>query len=187
MRNKLVESNPNIMDVKPTIAGTRIKVKLVLEKLARGESIDQILYAHPRLSREAVMATLELPLNYRYMNDYPRKKFWKMQYACFNCRKTYKQTIPYLRPRELDRERFCPQCRSRMWMMGVAFKAPKQTNIKQWTKVETLIRSGFIFHSTHYGWKVPKVPREVKPFLRWIKQKSEGERLLDSISEKTLD
>lgn len=43
---------------KPTVEGTRITVELILEKLAAGESIEQILDAHPRLTREAIQAAL---------------------------------------------------------------------------------------------------------------------------------
>ena len=55
----LVEANPAIMMGKPVIRGTRITVELILEKLAAGESVDQILEAHPRLTREAVLAAIE--------------------------------------------------------------------------------------------------------------------------------
>ncbi len=43
---------------KPVIAGTRITVELVLEKLAAGETVEQILDAHPRLTREGIRAAL---------------------------------------------------------------------------------------------------------------------------------
>ncbi len=43
---------------KPIIAGTRITVELILEKLAAGETVDQIIEAHPRLSENAVRAAL---------------------------------------------------------------------------------------------------------------------------------
>ena len=43
---------------KPVIRGTRITVELILEKLAEGESLDEILGAHPRLTRDAVFAAL---------------------------------------------------------------------------------------------------------------------------------
>jgi uncharacterized protein (DUF433 family) len=43
---------------KPVIAGTRITVELILEKLAAGETIEQMLAAHPRLTREAIQAAL---------------------------------------------------------------------------------------------------------------------------------
>ncbi len=55
---KQLVSDPNVMMGKPVIAGTRITVELVLEKLAAGETIEQILEAHPRLTREAIQAAL---------------------------------------------------------------------------------------------------------------------------------
>ena len=42
----------------PVIAGTRITVQLISEKLAAGETIEQILKAHPRLTEEAIRAAL---------------------------------------------------------------------------------------------------------------------------------
>lgn len=57
--NNLIQSDPSIMMGKPVIAGTRITVELILEKLAAGESVEQIVDAHPRLSREAVLAALD--------------------------------------------------------------------------------------------------------------------------------
>lgn len=53
-----VTSNPAVMAGKPVIAGTRITVELILEKLAAGESEEQILEAHPRLDRDAIRAAL---------------------------------------------------------------------------------------------------------------------------------
>ena len=43
---------------KPVVAGTRITVELILEKLAAGETAEQILEAHPRLTKEAILAAL---------------------------------------------------------------------------------------------------------------------------------
>lgn len=43
---------------KPVVQGTRITVELILEKLAAGESVDDLLVAYPRLSREGVQAAL---------------------------------------------------------------------------------------------------------------------------------
>jgi len=59
MQHQLIESNPNIMMGKPVVAGTRITVELILEKLAAGETIDQILEAHARLTRAAIQAAIE--------------------------------------------------------------------------------------------------------------------------------
>ena len=57
-RTKLIVSDPNVMMGKPIILGTRITVELILEKLAAGEAVEQILDAHPRLTREAIGAAL---------------------------------------------------------------------------------------------------------------------------------
>ena len=55
---KLIVSDPNVMMGKPVVSGTRITVELILEKLAAGETVDQILDAHPRLTRGAIQAAL---------------------------------------------------------------------------------------------------------------------------------
>jgi uncharacterized protein (DUF433 family) len=57
--NNVIQSDPSIMMGKPVIAGTRITVELILEKLAAGESVEQVLASHPRLTREAVLAALD--------------------------------------------------------------------------------------------------------------------------------
>jgi uncharacterized protein (DUF433 family) len=59
MEENLIESNPDVMMGKPVIKGTRITVELILEKLAAGEAIEQILESHPRLTREGVLAALD--------------------------------------------------------------------------------------------------------------------------------
>jgi uncharacterized protein (DUF433 family) len=58
METTMIQSNPNIMMGKPVLTGTRITVELILEKLAAGETVDQLLEAHPRLTQEAVLAAL---------------------------------------------------------------------------------------------------------------------------------
>jgi uncharacterized protein (DUF433 family) len=40
------------------IAGTRITVESILEKLGAGESVESVVDSHPRLSHEAVLAAL---------------------------------------------------------------------------------------------------------------------------------
>ncbi len=59
MDKRLVVSDPKVMMGKPVIAGTRITVEFILEKLASGETTEQILEAHPRLTREAIQAALQ--------------------------------------------------------------------------------------------------------------------------------
>ncbi len=58
LRKGLIRSDPRIMMGKPVVAGTRITVELILDKLAAGETVDQILDAHPRLTEESVRAAL---------------------------------------------------------------------------------------------------------------------------------
>jgi uncharacterized protein (DUF433 family) len=59
MVHQFIESNPKIMMGKPIIKGTRITVELILEKLAAGETVEQILESHPRVTKPAVQAALE--------------------------------------------------------------------------------------------------------------------------------
>jgi len=54
-----IESKANVMMGKPVIAGTRITVECILERLGAGETIEQIVAEHPRLTREAVLAAVE--------------------------------------------------------------------------------------------------------------------------------
>ena len=55
---KYIHSDVNIMMGKPVITGTRIPVELILEKIAAGETFEQILEAHPRLTPEAIRAAI---------------------------------------------------------------------------------------------------------------------------------
>jgi len=55
---KYIYSDFKIMMGKPVIIGTRITVELVLEKVAAGETFEQILEAHPRLTYEAIRAAI---------------------------------------------------------------------------------------------------------------------------------
>ncbi len=58
MTLELIQSDPAVMMGKPVVVGTRITVEHILEKLAAGETIEQLLQAHPRLSREGIQAAL---------------------------------------------------------------------------------------------------------------------------------
>ena len=59
MNNQFIQSSPAVMMGKPVVAGTRITVELILEKLAFEETVEQVIAAHPRLTREAVLAALD--------------------------------------------------------------------------------------------------------------------------------
>jgi len=54
----LISSDPGIMLGKPVIAGTRVTVELILDKLAAGESHGQIARAHPHLPPHSIEAAL---------------------------------------------------------------------------------------------------------------------------------
>jgi uncharacterized protein (DUF433 family) len=58
MSESMVISDPKVMMGKPVVAGTRVTVDLILEKLGSGESIEAVLESHPRLTREGVLAAL---------------------------------------------------------------------------------------------------------------------------------
>src|SRR5687768_8595723 len=58
MKEDLIQIDPSIMMGKPVVAGTRITVELILEKLAAGETTEQLLAAHPRLTRDGIQAAL---------------------------------------------------------------------------------------------------------------------------------
>lgn len=53
-----IHINPSILLGKPVIKNTRISVELILEKLASGETMEQILDAHRMLTRESILAAL---------------------------------------------------------------------------------------------------------------------------------
>ena len=50
--------DPDVLGGKPTIAGTRIGVDVILEKISDGESIEDIVRDYPHLAREQVVAAL---------------------------------------------------------------------------------------------------------------------------------
>ena len=54
----LIQSDPAILMGKPVVAGTRIAVEPILEKWSAGETVDQLLEAHPRLTVDGVDAAL---------------------------------------------------------------------------------------------------------------------------------
>lgn len=58
MTQQHIVSDPKIMMGQPVVSGTRITVDLILEKISSGESFEQVLAAHPRLTREGIQAAL---------------------------------------------------------------------------------------------------------------------------------
>ena len=56
-KNRIV-SVPDIMFGKPVIKGTRVPVELIIEKLAAGRTIEQLLISYPHLVADDIYACL---------------------------------------------------------------------------------------------------------------------------------
>lgn len=54
-----IEINPEICNGRPIIRDTRISVETILAYLGAGDNMEDILSAHPRLTREDVLASIE--------------------------------------------------------------------------------------------------------------------------------
>jgi uncharacterized protein (DUF433 family) len=59
MTGELISTDPAIMLGKPVIRGTRITVETILEKIANGETVDEILVGFPSLKRTDVLGAVE--------------------------------------------------------------------------------------------------------------------------------
>ena len=64
MPHERIETNPEIMDGKPVIRGTRVPVELVLRKLGAGMSAEAILVDHPRLTPDDIRAAQAFAADY---------------------------------------------------------------------------------------------------------------------------
>lgn len=64
MTYERIEMNPDIMDGKPVIRGTRVPVELVLRKLGAGISPEAILEDHPRLTLDDIHAAQAFAADY---------------------------------------------------------------------------------------------------------------------------
>jgi len=78
------------------------------------------------------------------------KKEITINYACLECRKTFKKH-KYIQDKRGNWEKIeydvvCPQCTKPMCETGSAFKAPKSTDIKAWQKLKPLFNSGYKFN-----------------------------------------
>jgi uncharacterized protein (DUF433 family) len=53
-----IEIDPEVMQGKPVVRGTRVPVELILRKLAEGASVEDLLDAYPRLSVDDIRSCL---------------------------------------------------------------------------------------------------------------------------------
>ena len=58
MLTQEISSDPAVMMGKPVVGNTRITVESILEELGAGQTIEQRLEAHPRLTRAGVLAAV---------------------------------------------------------------------------------------------------------------------------------
>jgi hypothetical protein len=87
-------------------------------------------------------------------------------FACFVCRRSFKRPA-------VDRdEAACPVCGNPAIALSRKFKPPRQGDIKQWAKVETLVRLGFRFDTIHDGAggtvRYPATERGIPAFVQRV-------------------
>ena len=59
MDEELIISDPEILNGKPVVKGTRISVALILQCIASGMTKEDILQGYPTLTREGLEAALD--------------------------------------------------------------------------------------------------------------------------------
>jgi tRNA(Ile2) C34 agmatinyltransferase TiaS len=85
-------------------------------------------------------------------------ELYKEHFACFKCRKMFKQTAwrgleESLRLQFKDYQDFihnyqapCPQCGQPMPNMGKGFRPPQQKEVKEWLQLEEKAKQGIKFY-----------------------------------------
>ncbi|MEZ4959140.1 MAG: DUF433 domain-containing protein [Saprospiraceae bacterium] len=63
MKYKYITTDPGILGGKPIIKGTRLSVQFILETIASGASIENLLEEFPYLSKEAIQEVLNFAAN----------------------------------------------------------------------------------------------------------------------------
>ena len=58
-----IEQKSDVLRGKPVIKGTRIAVDLILEKIGNGETIDGLLLAYPKLTKNEILACITYGAN----------------------------------------------------------------------------------------------------------------------------
>jgi uncharacterized protein (DUF433 family) len=56
MNTDLIEIKPDVCNGKPVLKGTRITVQSVLELLAAGDSVEEVLKAYPSINEKHIRA-----------------------------------------------------------------------------------------------------------------------------------
>ena len=75
MEEPMIIADPKIMVGKPVIKGTRITVEHILEEMAAGMTIEDILREYPHLTREGVQGALRFAAeSVSYDKAYPAER-----------------------------------------------------------------------------------------------------------------
>lgn len=59
MKKAKIVSDPKVLGGKPVIAGTRISVELIMDFLAAGMTIQEIMKDYPELKKEEILTAIE--------------------------------------------------------------------------------------------------------------------------------
>ena len=62
MAESVISRDPKVLGGTPVFAGTRVPVRILLEHLESGDSIDDFLEDYPSVSRAQAVALIELAL-----------------------------------------------------------------------------------------------------------------------------
>lgn len=54
-----ISIDPEVLLGKPVIKGTYITVEVIMQRLADGQTVEELLISYPHISREALMACLQ--------------------------------------------------------------------------------------------------------------------------------
>lgn len=63
MKQLQIISDPKILGGKPVIAGTRISVELILDRISSGMSIKEVLQDYPHLTAQQIQAAISYARN----------------------------------------------------------------------------------------------------------------------------
>ena len=99
-------------------------------------------------------------------------KTYKSHFACFSCRKTFKQAHEADLVKKTDREFKCPECGGFMADLGLDFRSPRKTAVKEWKIIEGLYTIGTSFYSCGCNGPgyIPSHPRDYETYLNKVLQ-----------------
>jgi len=80
-----------------------------------------------------------------------------LKLVCFNCRVCFHKS----RSSGTD-DKPCPNCQKPMLYAGTAFRAPPKRDVKEWAKLEVLVRDGMRFNYYGGNGKLPATVKEAK-------------------------